>query len=66
MQLLWNLEFGVGGPSVLVLLSLVNEEIALGLVIGQSFGRQGDRTECWKKKGSVANTINLWPEMDIG
>ena len=32
---------GIGGPSVFVLLSLVNKETALGLLIGQNLGRQG-------------------------
>ena len=31
--------FGVGGPSVFVLLLLVNKETALGLVIRQNLGR---------------------------
>ena len=32
---------GIGGPSVFVLLSLVNKETALGLLIGQNLGRWG-------------------------
>ena len=34
-------KLGVGGPSVFVLLSLVNKETALGLLIGQNLGKQG-------------------------
>ena len=44
---------GVGGPSVFVLLSLVNEETALGLVIGQNLGRRGDRTDFWEEESRV-------------
>ena len=44
---------GVGDPSVFVLLSLVNKETALGLVIGQNLGRQRDRTEFWEKESRV-------------
>ena len=32
---------GVGGPSLFVLLSLVNKEIALGLLVGQNLARWG-------------------------
>ena len=45
-----DLPIGVGGPSVFVLLSLVNKETALGLVIGQNLHRQGDKTEFWEEK----------------
>ena len=33
-----------------MLLSLVNKETALGLVIGQNLGREGDITEFWKEE----------------
>ena len=57
---------GVGGPSVFVLLSLVNKETALGLVIGQNLCRQGARTKCWEVDQSQADAMVLLPEMDAG
>ena len=36
-----------------MLLSLVNKETALGLVIGQNLGRWGDRTEFWEEESRV-------------
>ena len=36
-----------------MLLSLVNKETALGLVIGQNLGRRGDRTEFWEEESRV-------------
>ena len=42
--------YGVGGSSVFVLLSLVNKETALSLVIGQDLGRWGDRTKFWEEE----------------
>ena len=44
---------GVEGPSVFVLLSLVNKETALGLVIPQNLGRRGGRTEFWEEESRV-------------
>ena len=46
---------GVGGSSVFMLLSLVNKETVLGLVIGQKLGRQGDRMNSGRKKAATEN-----------
>ena len=42
-----------------MLLWLVNKETALGLVIGQNLGRQGDRTEFWEEKGKERTAMEL-------
>ena len=41
---------GVGGPSAFVLLSLVNKETALGLLIGQNLGGEGIKQNAGRKK----------------
>ena len=63
---MWS-SHGIGGPFVFVLLSLVNEETALGLVIGQNLGKQGDRTEFWKEEGREREreTAMELPESDM-
>ena len=60
----YKIKDGVGGPFVFVLLSLVNKETYLGLVIGQKLGRWGDRTEFWKK-GSRGRTAMELSESDM-
>ena len=52
-----SMSVGVGEPSVFVLLSLVNKETALGLVILQNLGRRGGRTEFWEEESRVREPL---------
>ena len=49
-----------------MLLSLVNKETALGLVIGQNLVRRGDGTEFWEEENSQGDAMDPPPETDTG
>ena len=48
-----------------MLLSLVNKETALGLVIGQNLCRQGDRTGFWEEESREGRAAMELPESDM-
>ena len=57
---------GVGGPSVFVLLSLANKEIALGLLIGQNLGRWEKLSRILgRRRQSQRDAMELLPESDM-
>ena len=61
-----NTFVGIGGPYVYMLLSLVNKEPALGLLIGRNLGRQGKLNRVLGgRRQSQRDAMDLLPEIDM-